>query len=335
MRVVIVGEPGGPENLELSDVLDPAPGPNEVVVDVAAAGVNRADILQRQGFYPPPPGTTEVLGLECSGVVSAIGDQVTSVAVGDEVVALLTGGGYAQKVVVPAGQVVPVPAGLTMVQAAAVPETFATVWSNVFMTAGLRPGEKLLVHGGTSGIGTTAIQLAKAFGATVVTTVGTEEKAEAARKLGADVVVNYREQNFTEVCKGLGGVDVILDIIGAKYLSQNVSSLARGGRIVVIGLQGGVKGELNLGALLAKQGSVSATSLRFRPVEEKAEIMAELVEKVWPLIATGEVGPVIDRVLDFGQVADAHRLLESSTHIGKVVLDLTGEGNEQAPRLDS
>ncbi|HPU13617.1 MAG TPA: NAD(P)H-quinone oxidoreductase [Aeromicrobium sp.] len=335
MRAVIVSEPGGPENLEIGDILESAPGPGEVVVEVVAAGVNRADILQRQGFYPPPPGTTDVLGLECSGIVSAIGEQVTSVTVGDEVVALLTGGGYAQQVVVPAGQVAPVPTGLTLLQAAAVPETFATVWSNVFMTAGLRPGEKLLVHGGTSGIGTTAIQLAKAFGATVVTTVGTEEKAEAARKLGADVVINYREQDFAEICKGIGGVDVVLDIVGAKYLSQNVSSLARGGRIVVIGLQGGVKGELNLGALLAKQGTVSATSLRFRPVEEKAEIMAELVEKVWPLIATGEVGPVIDRVLDFGHVADAHRLLESSTHIGKVVLDLTGEGNEQAPRLDS
>ncbi|GAA2083241.1 NAD(P)H-quinone oxidoreductase [Aeromicrobium tamlense] len=322
MRAVIVEEPGGPESLHVAELPDPEPGPGEVVIAVAAAGVNRADLLQREGHYPPPPGTTDVIGLECSGVVHAIGEGVTGLSVGDEVCALLSGGGYAERVVVPAGQVVPVPAGVDLTTAAAIPETYATVWSNVFMLAGLREGQKVLVHGGASGIGTTAIQLAKAFGATVVTTVGSAEKAEVVRGLGADAVVNYREDDFAETCQDLGGVDVVLDIIGGKYLAQNVASLARGGRIVVIGMQGGRKGELNLGALLAKQGSVSATSLRFRPVEEKAAIMAELVEKVWPLIEDGTLGPVVHETVPLARVADAHRILEESSHVGKVVLDM-------------
>lgn len=322
MRAVIVEEPGGPESLHVAELPDPEPGPGEVVIAVAAAGVNRADLLQREGHYPPPPGTTDVIGLECSGVVHAVGESVTGLSVGDEVCALLSGGGYAERVVVPAGQVVPVPAGVDLTTAAAIPETYATVWSNVFMLAGLREGQKLLVHGGASGIGTTAIQLAKAFGATVVTTVGSAEKAEVVRGLGADAVVNYREDDFAETCQDLGGVDVVLDIIGGKYLAQNVASLARGGRIVVIGMQGGRKGELNLGALLAKQGSISATSLRFRPVEEKAAIMAELVEKVWPLIEDGTLGPVVHDTVPLARVADAHRILEESSHVGKVVLDM-------------
>lgn len=322
MRAVIVEEPGGPESLHVAELPDPEPGPGEVVIAVAAAGVNRADLLQREGHYPPPPGTTDVIGLECSGVVHAIGEGVTGLSVGDEVCALLSGGGYAERVVVPAGQVVPVPAGVDLTTAAAIPETYATVWSNVFMLAGLREGQKVLVHGGASGIGTTAIQLAKAFGATVVTTVGSAEKAEVVRGLGADAVVNYREDDFAETCQDLGGVDVVLDIIGGKYLAQNVASLARGGRIVVIGMQGGRKGELNLGALLAKQGSVSATSLRFRPVEEKAAIMTELVEKVWPLIEDGTLGPVVHETVPLARVADAHRILEESSHVGKVVLDM-------------
>lgn len=322
MRAVIVEEPGGPESLHVAELPDPEPGPGEVVIAVAAAGVNRADLLQREGHYPPPPGTTDVIGLECSGVVHAIGEGVTGLSVGDEVCALLSGGGYAERVVVPAGQVVPVPAGVGLTTAAAIPETYATVWSNVFMLAGLREGQKVLVHGGASGIGTTAIQLAKAFGATVVTTVGSAEKAEVVRGLGADAVVNYREDDFAETCQDLGGVDVVLDIIGGKYLAQNVASLARGGRIVVIGMQGGRKGELNLGALLAKQGSVSATSLRFRPVEEKAAIMTELVEKVWPLIEDGTLGPVVHETVPLARVADAHRILEESSHVGKVVLDM-------------
>ncbi|WP_313405451.1 NAD(P)H-quinone oxidoreductase [Aeromicrobium sp.] len=322
MRAVIVEEPGGPERLAIGDVPAPEAGPGEVVVQVAAAGVNRADLLQRQGHYPPPPGTTDVIGLECSGVVAEVGEGVTGVSVGDEVCALLSGGGYAERVVVPAGQVVPVPAGIDLIAAGAVPETYATVWSNVFMLAGLQPGETLLVHGGASGIGTTAIQLAKAFGATVITTVGSAEKAEVVRELGADVVVNYREDDFVQACEQAGGADVVLDIIGGRYLAQNVASLARGGRIVVIGMQGGLKGELNLGALLGKQGTISATSLRFRPPEEKAEIMARLVEHVWPLIEAGTVGPIVHRTVPFEQVADAHRVLEESSHVGKVVLEM-------------
>lgn len=322
MRAVIVEEPGGPERLAVAEIPAPEAGPGEVVLRVAAAGVNRADLLQRQGHYPPPPGTTDVIGLECSGVVESLGDGVSGLSVGDEVCALLSGGGYAERVVVPAGQVVPVPAGMSLLAAGAVPETFATVWSNVFMVAGLQPGETLLVHGGASGIGTTAIQLAKAFGATVVTTVGSAEKAEVVRELGADVVVNYREDDFVEACRQAGGADVILDIIGGKYLGQNVASLARGGRIVVIGMQGGLKGELNLGALLGKQGTIAATSLRFRPAEEKAEIMARLVEHVWPLLEEGTVAPIVHRSLPLEQVADAHRILEESSHVGKVVLDL-------------
>lgn len=322
MRAVIVEEPGGPDSLVVADLPDPEPGPGEVAVRVAAAGVNRADLLQRQGHYPPPPGITDVLGLECSGVVEELGEGVTGLDLGDEVCVLLSGGGYAERVVAPAGQVVPVPAGTSLIEAAAIAETYATVWSNVFMLAGLREGEKLLVHGGASGIGTTAIQLAKAFGATVVTTVGSEEKAEVVRRLGADAVVNYHEDDFVETCQDLGGVDVVLDIIGGKYLAQNVASLARGGRIVVIGMQGGRKGELNLGALLAKQGSVAATSLRFRPLEEKAAIMAELVEKVWPLIEDGTLGPVVHEAVPLSRVADAHRILEESSHVGKVVLDV-------------
>ncbi len=320
MRAVVVREPGGPENLQIGEVPDPAPGPGEVLVAVAAAGVNRADLLQRRGHYPPPPGTTDILGLECSGVVEAVGEGVSTPQVGDEVCALLTGGGYAEKVVVPAGQAVPVPAGTPLVEAGAIPETFATVWSNVFMTAGLQPSETLLVHGGTSGIGTTAIQLAKAFGAKVVTTVGTDEKAAFARDLGADVVVNHREEDFVEAARAAGGADVILDIIGAKYLPRNVAALARGGRIVVIGMQGGTTGELDLGVLLTKGGTITATSLRFRPPAEKAAIMAGLVDRVWPLIETDEIRPIIHDVLPLEDAAEAHRILEASTHVGKVVL---------------
>lgn len=322
MRAVIVEEPGGPESLVVADVPTPEPGPGEVVVEIAAAGVNRADLLQRQGHYPPPPGTTEVLGLECSGVVAAVGEGVADLTEGDEVCALLSGGGYAERVAVPAGQVVPIPDGLSLLEAAAVPETFATVWSNVFQVAGLREGETLLVHGGGSGIGTTAIQLAKAFGATVITTVGSPAKAEVVRGLGADVVVDYREEDFVEACREHGGADVVLDIIGAKYLPRNVKALARRGRLVVIGLQGGVKGELDLAAVLQKQATVTATSLRFRPAEEKAAIMAELAERVWPLVAAGRVRPLVHEVVPLARVADAHRTLEASTHVGKVVLDV-------------
>ena len=316
MQAVTLPSYGGPEVLTLASVPDPAAGPREVLVDVAATAVNRADLLQRQGFYNPPAGGSPYPGLECSGVISALGSGVAGWAVGDQVCALLSGGGYAEKVAVPVGQLLPVPAGLTLVEAAALPEVTCTVWSNVFQLAALQPGERLLVHGGTSGIGTMAIQLAARHGASVVVTVGTPEKAARAVELGASKAVLYKEQDFVES----GPFDVILDNMGASYLSRNVEALATGGRLVVIGLQGGVKGELNLAMLLAKRAAVHATSLRARPPAEKAAIVAAVLAGVWPTIAAGEVKPVIDRVLPLADVAEAHRLLESSTHIGKVLL---------------
>jgi putative PIG3 family NAD(P)H quinone oxidoreductase len=294
-----------------------------VVVDVAATAVNRADTLQRRGFYPPPPGASDVLGLECSGTVSAVGDEVRTWSVGDEVCALLAGGGYATKVAVPAGQVMPVPRGVDLTTAGALPEVACTVWSNVFMVAGLRADETLLVHGGAGGIGTLAIQLAHALGARVVTTAGSAEKLELCRSLGADEVVNYREQDFVaEVRRSTDGrgADVILDNMGAAYLDRNLDALATEGRLVVIGMQGGVKGELDLGKLMRKRAAVVATSLRARPTEEKAAICAAVVEHVWPLVADGTIRPVVHATLPLDRVADAHRLMEDSSHTGKIVL---------------
>src|SRR5512133_384509 len=264
MRAVTVTEPGGPEVLAWAEVPDPECGPGEVIVDVAAAAVNRADLLQRQGFYPPPPGASEILGLECSGVISEVGADVTAWSVGDEVCALLSGGGYAERVAVPAGQLLPRPAGVELATAAALPEVTCTVWSNVFLLAGLRKGENFLVHGGSSGIGTMAIQLAARAGARVFTTAGTEAKLAVCRELGADVGINYREEDFVERVAeetGGGGVDVILDNMGAKYLARNLDALAVGGRLVSIGMQGGTKAELDLGKLMSKRASVHATTL--------------------------------------------------------------------------
>ncbi len=323
MRAVIASEPGGPEVLTLTELPDPVPGPGEVVIDVAATAVNRADTLQRQGKYPPPPGASDVLGLECSGTISAVGPEVTGWHVGDDVCALLAGGGYAERVLVPAGQVMPLPKGVDLVTAGALPEVACTVWSNVFMVAGLQPGETLLVHGGAGGIGNMAIQLAKALGATVVTTAGTEEKLELCRKLGADVAVNYRDQDFVEEVKAATdgrGADVILDNMGAKYLDRNVSALATEGRLVIIGMQGGVKGELNIGKLLAKRGAVIATSLRSRPPAEKASICAAVVEHVWPLVADGSVRTIVHTTIPLAEAGVAHRLMESGDHVGKIVL---------------
>jgi putative PIG3 family NAD(P)H quinone oxidoreductase len=323
MRAVIASEPGGPEVLTVTELPDPSPGPGEVVLDVAATAVNRADTLQRQGKYPPPPGASDVLGLECSGTVAAVGPGVERWQVGDEVCALLAGGGYAEKVLVPEGQVMPVPKGVDLVTAGALPEVACTVWSNVLMVAGLEPGETLLVHGGAGGIGNLAIQLAKALGARVVTTAGSREKLELCRELGADVVVSYRDQDFVEEVKTATdgrGADVILDNMGAKYLDRNVSALATGGRLVIIGMQGGVKGELNIGKLLAKRGAVFATSLRSRPVEEKAAICAAVVEHVWPLVADGAVRTIVHTTLPLEQATEAHRLMESGEHVGKIVL---------------
>jgi putative PIG3 family NAD(P)H quinone oxidoreductase len=316
MHAITIPQPGGPEALIWAEVPDPVAGDGEVVVEVAATAVNRADLLQRRGHYDPPPGASPYLGLECSGRIADIGPGVTGWSVGDEVCALLSGGGYAQKVAVPAGQLLPVPKGVDVVTAAALPEVTATVWSNVFMVAHLRPGETLLVHGGSSGIGTMAIQLGKAVGAKVAVTAGSADKLAACRDLGADILVNYREQDFTEEVNA----DVILDIMGAKYLQRNVDALAVNGRLVIIGLQGGVKAEVNLGVLLAKRAAIAATSLRPRPLEEKAAIVAAVREHVWPLIEAGGVRPVVDRVFPLTQAADAHRLVEASTHVGKVLL---------------
>lgn len=323
MKAVVITEPGGPEVLAVADVPDPVAGPGEVVVQVAATAVNRADIMQRMGFYPPPPGAPQWPGLEASGTVVEVGEGVNHWAVGDRVAALLAGGGYAERVAVPAGQLLPVPEGIGLVEAAALPETTCTVWSNVFMLAGLQPGETFLVHGGSSGIGTTAVQLAKHVGAHVAVTAGTPEKLARCAELGAEILVDYREQDFVEVIKeatGGHGADVVLDNMGAKYLARNVDVLAINGRLVVIGLQGGRKAELDLGKLLSKRAAVLATSLRARPVDEKASIVASVVEHVWPLVAAGSVRPVVHAVLPLEQVADAHRLVESSVHVGKVVL---------------
>jgi putative PIG3 family NAD(P)H quinone oxidoreductase len=323
MRAITIPEPGGPEALVLADVPDPVPAAGEVLVEVAASAVNRADLLQRQGAYDPPPGASPYPGLECSGRVAALGPGASGWSVGDEVCALLAGGGYAEKVAVPVGQLLPVPKGVDLATAAGLPEVACTVWSNVFMVAHLRPGETLLIHGGASGIGTMAIQLARAVGAKVAVTAGTEEKLAACRELGAEVLINYRETDFVEELRsatGGAGADVVLDIIGAKYLSRNVDVLAAGGRIVVIGLQGGAKGELNLGKLLAKRGAVAATSLRGRPLGEKAAIVAAVREHVWPLIEGGTVRAVVDRALPLAEAPEAHRVVDAGEHIGKVLL---------------
>ncbi|WP_326597987.1 NAD(P)H-quinone oxidoreductase [Streptomyces sp. NBC_01803] len=318
MRAITIPEAGGPEALVWAEVPDPVPGPGEVLIDIAACGVNRADVLQRQGFYDPPPGAPPYPGLECSGTVAVVGPGVTGWRAGDEVCALLAGGGYAERVAVPAGQVLPVPAGVDLVTAGALPEVICTVWSNVFMTAGLRAGETLLAHGGGSGIGTVAVQLGKAVGARVAVTAGSAAKLARCRELGADILINYREQDFAAELPG--GADVILDIVGARYLERNVRTLAAGGRLVVIGLQGGVKAELNLGALLAKRASVTATSLRARPPAEKAAIVAEVREHVWPMLADGRLRPVVDRVLPLSEAGEAHRVMEAGDHVGKIIL---------------
>ena len=325
MRAVTVPTPGGPEALVVAEVDDARPGPGEVLVDVVATAVNRADLLQRQGFYDPPPGSSPYLGLECSGRVAQLGEGVAGWSVGDPVCALLSGGGYAEKVAVPSGQLLPVPAGVPLVQAAALPEVVCTVWSNVFQLAALEPGEVLLVHGGTSGIGTMAIQLASRHGARVFCTVGSAEKAERAVALGAERAVRYRDEDFVEVVREAtdgAGADVVLDNMGAAYLGRNVEVLARGGRLVVIGLQGGTKGELDLGRLLARRGSVHATALRSRPPHEKAAIVAAVLAAVWPAIEAGEVRPVVDRVVPLDDVAEAHRVVEASEHVGKVLVQV-------------
>jgi putative PIG3 family NAD(P)H quinone oxidoreductase len=323
MRAVRCSGAGDVSVLGWREYEDPQPGPGEVLIDVAASAVNRADLLQRQGVYPPPPGITDTLGLECSGRVVGLGPGVTRWSVGDEVCALLAGGGQAELAVAPEGQVMPVPAAVDLVTAGGLPEVCATVWSNLGIVAGLRQGETVLIHGGTSGVGTIAIQVANALGAQVVATAGTPEKVARCRELGAHSAINYGEEDFLtatlEATNGRGA-DVILDIMGAAYLQRNVNALAVGGRLVVIGLQGGISGELNLSALLAKRAAVHATSLRARPTAEKAAICAAVVDNVWPMIAAGRVTPVVHMTLQMHQVAEAHLLVASNQHIGKVLL---------------
>ena len=325
MRAVVITEPGGPQVLEVQDVPDPVLAPGEVLVRVAAAALNRADILQRQGNYPPPPGASPYLGMEVSGTIAAVGDDVAGWSIGDEVCALLSGGGYAELVAVPVGQLMHVPGGVSLIDAAALPEAACTVWSMVFgAEAGrLQPGERLLVHGGTSGIGTMAIQLARAKGAHVFATAGSPRKTQFCLDLGAEVAINYHEEAFEERVIAeteWAGVDVVLDNMGASYLERNVNALATGGRLIVLGLQGGRKAELDLGLLLVKRATVHAAGLRGRSLAQKAEIVAETQHAVWPLIEDGGVRPIIDRILTLDDAAEAHRLLESSEHIGKVLL---------------
>ena len=326
MKAVVATTPGGPEVLSLADLPDPQPGPGEVAIAIVASAVNRADLLQRQGNYAPPPGASDVLGLECSGTIAAVGEGVTDWSVGDECCALLAGGGYADRVVCAAGQVMPVPAGVSLVDAAALPETACTVWSNVFMVAGLRRDEWFLVHGGAGGIGTMAIQLAAAVGARVMTTAGSADKLEQCAALGAEVTIDYKQQDFVAEVLGATdgrGADVILDNMGAKYLGRNVEALATEGRLVVIGMQGGTKGELDLGTLMRKRGAVIATTLRARPVEGKAAICAAVVEHVWPLVADGAVRPIIGARVPMAEAGRAHTLMESGESSGKILLTVS------------
>ncbi|NLU83557.1 NAD(P)H-quinone oxidoreductase [Rhodococcus sp. HNM0569] len=326
MHAITLTEPGGPDVMVWREHADPQLAPGHVLIDVVATAVNRADVLQRQGNYPPPPGASEVLGLECSGTIAALGEGVTQWSIGDEVCALLAGGGYAEQVVVPAAQVLPVPDGMDVATAAALPEVACTVWSNVVMEAGLGHGDVLLVHGGAGGIGTHAIQVGKALGATVATTAGSPSKLERCRELGADILIDYKKDDFVEAVRNATdghGADVVLDNMGAKYLDRNLDVLAFDGRLSVIGMQGGRTGELNLGKLLLKRGHVFATGLRGRPVtgeHSKAEIVEQVRTRLWPLIEQGLVAPVVSAELPIAEAPRGHELLDSPDSVGKVVL---------------
>ncbi|OLT42028.1 NADPH:quinone oxidoreductase [Serinicoccus sp. CNJ-927] len=325
MRAITIPEPGEADALVPADVPAPTASAGEVLVDVVAAGVNRADVQQRKGAYPPPPGASELPGLEVSGRIRALGEgtEDSGWSVGDEVCALLAGGGYAETVAVSVGQLLPVPDGIPVADAAALPEVACTVWSNLVMEAGLGEGETVLLHGGSSGIGTMAIQVARALGARVAVTAGSADKLAACRELGAEVLINYHEQDFVEEVREAtrgGGADVILDVVGAKYLTDNVRALAHDGRLVVIGLLGGRTGELDLGSLLMKRAKVMATSLRSRSLDDKAEIVRQVREHVWPWIETGRVRPLIQSRHPLEDAADAHREMEASEHIGKILL---------------
>jgi NADPH2:quinone reductase len=323
MTAIAIREPGGPEVLETVERPLPQPGSDEVLIRVAAAGVNRPDCLQRQGIYPPPPGASDLPGLEVAGTVAATGSAVDSIAVGDEVCALLTGGGYAEFCVAPAVQCLPIPAGLSTVEAATLPETFFTVWSNVFDRARLAAGETLLVHGGASGIGTTAIQLAHTFGARVFATVGSDEKRAYCERLGAERAINYHAENFPDVVKDMaGGADVILDIVGGKYLDDNVKLLKPDGRLVVIAVLGGAKAEINLARVMMKRLQITGSTLRARDAAFKGAIAASLRQHVWPKLEDGAIQPVIQARFPLAAAADAHRVLDENRAMGKVVLQV-------------
>ncbi|WP_461169982.1 NAD(P)H-quinone oxidoreductase [Arthrobacter sp. Z1-15] len=323
MRAVVITTPGGPDALQVQDVPAPVPGPGEVLIDVAAAGLNRADVLQRQGHYPVPAGASEYPGLEVSGRIAAVGDGVEGLSVGADVVALLTGGGYAEQVNVPAGQVLPVPAGLDLISAASLPETAATVFSNLFMAAGVTEGDHVLIHGGAGGIGTMAIQMVAAFGAVPMVTAGSDEKLELARSLGAQVLINYKDEDFVERVReatGGRGADVILDVMGAKYLQRNLEALAVSGRLVIIGLQGGTKAEIDLNLVMRKRLAVIGTTLRSRPAEEKAAIMQAVRKFVWPLVEAGKIRPLVDKTFPLADAGAAHEYFDSGRHTGKILL---------------
>ena len=323
MTAIEIREPGGPEVLAPTEMAVPAPGPEEVLIKVAAAGVNRPDALQRAGSYPPPPGAPDWPGLEVAGEIVALGESVARWTAGDKVTALVAGGGYAEYCLAPGPQCLPIPDGLDLVEAASLPETFFTVWTNVFDRGALKSGERFLVHGGSSGIGTTAIQMAKAWGAEVYTTAGSAEKCRACLDLGADLAVNYREEDFVEAIKaatGGAGIDVILDMVGGDYIAKNLALLAPDGRLCFIAFLQGSKVEVNFIPILVKRLTVGGSTLRPRPVAFKAAIARNLEDKIWPLIAEGRIKPVIHQSFPLAEAAEAHRLMESSAHIGKIML---------------
>ena len=320
MTAIEIKDPGGPDALTPCERPVPQPGPGEVLIKTAAAGVNRPDCLQRAGNYPPPPGASDIPGLELAGEVVALGDGVESLALGAQVCALVTGGGYAEYCVAPAAQCLPIPQGLDMVHAAGLPETYFTVWSNVFDRGGLKAGEAFLVHGGSSGIGTTAIQLAKAMGATVYATAGSAEKCQACEDLGADRAINYREEDFQDIIKEAGGVDLVLDMVGGDYIAKDVSILKPDGRLVFIAFLGGSKAEINFLPVMLKRLQITGSTLRARDVPFKAAIAANLETRVWPMLESGQLKVLVNKTFALEDAAKAHALMESSEHIGKIIL---------------
>ena len=324
MKVIEIVEPGGPSVLKSSVRSIPKPKRNEVLIKISYAGVNRPDVLQRSGSYLPPPGASDLPGLEASGIIFAIGKNVTNWKVGDEVCALLPGGGYAEYAVTQASHCLPVPTGMSLKQAAALPETLFTVWSNVFQRGGLKPNEKFLVHGGSSGIGTMAIQLANLFGSEVYATAGSEAKCSACEELGAIRAINYNKEDFLEVIKSIGGVHLILDMVGGAYIEKNIKALVDDGRLVQIAFLKGAKVELNFAQIMTRRLTVTGSTLRPQSDLSKSQIASELLEKIWPLLSTGRINPVINSVFDLNDVSSAHLLMESSKHIGKIVLKVDG-----------